>query len=1000
MLRLLTFGGLSVSDGSDSLGGAAGQHRALALLALLASAGTRGISRDRLIAYLWSESEADRARHSLRQWLTLLRRDLRDSEVILGHAELRLNASQITSDVAEFDEALARHAFERAAELYTGSFLEGFYLNGAPEFQRWVEEERSRRRTQVLEAVEALATSDDQEEERSKSVQWWQRLATLDPLNSRIAVRYMESLSRVGDRTRALDYARVHEALVRAELSTEADPAVRDLAQRLRVPAASRERENAATDTELQRAATGAPARTTPLSLSIPQPEREATAAGHTLSSRVRHVVRAIAAGVTIAALALVALTMRDASPTAMPADSNAVIVAPFRVSGADSTLGYLREGMIDLLAAKLPGNGGPRAIDPRSVVSVWHRTVGDRADVPLSSALAVARQLGAGTLILGAVVGRQSSVVLTASLLRVPDGRVRARASVEGSPDSIPVLVDRLTSQLLAESSGDVALLASVTTTTLPALRLYLDGQAAYRRGHYLAAYDDFRSALKLDSSFALAALGVLRAGQWTWSNIAEYRETERRAWEARDRLNPRDRALLLLRLGPRYPAPMTDADRLAAAEAAVVAAPDDAESWYQFGDVLFHFGAALGIEDARARAMAAFRRTLQIDSAYVPPLDHVIELAVVAGDSSRARHLFDAAHDSLGDLKDYVRWRTAFVTDSTTLRAVRRRIPSMSEASLERIAGLGQLDGIEIGDVEAAVDALQARGGTRAGPEELMYLRHTLELNRGRPNAALAALEPPRRVFLWTGPAMLLLLDALFWDGDTAAAGRAVRELDRAASTHANGSSNRSAYRYTAICGSGLWRLLRSGDEGFAERAIQQLRAATASASTRHVSDAGTMCADALEAVIAVNDQRADANQPLERLDSLARTGIDGFIFGSPEGYVFGSAEANLLIARLRERRGDLAGARRALRRRVYHYGVGLFARGYSSTSFREEGRLAALLGDRGDAIKAYRNYLGLRDAPEPSRTAEVAFVRAEVARLQREVAAGHNEQIARKP
>ena len=48
------------------------------------------------------------------------------------------------------------------------------------------------------------------------------------------------------------------------------------------------------------------------------------------------------------------------------------------------------------------------------------------------------------------------------------------------------------------------------------------------------------------------------------------------------------------------------------------------------------------------------------------------------------------------------------------------------------------------------------------------------------------------------------------------------------------------------------------------------------------------------------------------------------------------------------------------------------------------REEGRLAALVGDREGAIKAYSHYLALRYNPEPSVKPEVDRVRAELARL----------------
>ena len=57
------------------------------------------------------------------------------------------------------------------------------------------------------------------------------------------------------------------------------------------------------------------------------------------------------------------------------------------------------------------------------------------------------------------------------------------------------------------------------------------------------------------------------------------------------------------------------------------------------------------------------------------------------------------------------------------------------------------------------------------------------------------------------------------------------------------------------------------------------------------------------------------------------------------------------------------------------------------YLAAQLREEGRLAALTGDREGAIRAYRHYLALRNDPEPAVAAQVAAVRAELRRLEGE-------------
>ena len=75
----------------------------------------------------------------------------------------------------------------------------------------------------------------------------------------------------------------------------------------------------------------------------------------------------------------------------------------------------------------------------------------------------------------------------------------------------------------------------------------------------------------------------------------------------------------------------------------------------------------------------------------------------------------------------------------------------------------------------------------------------------------------------------------------------------------------------------------------------------------------------------------------------------------------------------------------ALRAVRR-----GIGgrlLLSTYYLSTFLREEGHLAALMGDTAGAIRAYQHYLALRPDPEPEVKPEIQEVRAELARLLEE-------------
>ena len=236
--------------------------------------------------------------------------------------------------------------------------------------------------------------------------------------------------------------------------------------------------------------------------------------------------------------------------------DARVVAVLPFRVVGADASLGYLREGMVDLLAAKLTGAGGLRAAEPRTVLSAW-RHAGGAADRELAEgdALGLSRGLGAGRLIQGSVVGSKGRITLSAALLDVAKGASVAHANVDGPEDSLPALLDRLSAQLLTAVADGTGFTTGSLSGSLPALQAYLDGVGAYRRGHYAEAGEALNRALDADSSFAAAAFMLSEAAGW--EDVAGIERANRVLVRLQDRLTPRDRSLFLASNGTVFRGP-----------------------------------------------------------------------------------------------------------------------------------------------------------------------------------------------------------------------------------------------------------------------------------------------------------------------------------------------------------------------------------------------------------------------------------------------------------
>ncbi|HTA72887.1 MAG TPA: protein kinase [Gemmatimonadaceae bacterium] len=234
MLRLTALGGLTLLQDGQPHQGPASQRRRLALLARIATTGKRGVSRDLLVATLWPGGAPEQARHALEQALSAIRRALNVEALFVGTGTLQLNPTIFSCDVAEFEEAVSQHAAYRAVALYQGPFLDGFSIDGAPAYDRWIDEERARLQREYEKALEVLADAAADRNEHTVAVQWRRKLASVEPLSSRFAVGLIEAMIAAGDQAGALRSALVHEELVRQELDSEADAEVADWIQRLR----------------------------------------------------------------------------------------------------------------------------------------------------------------------------------------------------------------------------------------------------------------------------------------------------------------------------------------------------------------------------------------------------------------------------------------------------------------------------------------------------------------------------------------------------------------------------------------------------------------------------------------------------------------------------------------------------------------------------------------------------------------------------------------------
>jgi serine/threonine-protein kinase len=218
MIGLRTFGGFDVDLNGAHSRATGFRPRILALLGLLIRHGPRGISRDKILAYLWPDSDTDHARNSLKQALFALRHGFSGPIVPWSCGLLRLNPQLVEVDLWSFESALAKGQEHQAVSLYRGPFLDGFYVSGLAEFERWADLQRERLAAAYADALKTLAIRAEAVADWPAALAWWRRLTECEPYSTPAAVDLMRALDASGDPTGAVEHACLHATRLRAEL--------------------------------------------------------------------------------------------------------------------------------------------------------------------------------------------------------------------------------------------------------------------------------------------------------------------------------------------------------------------------------------------------------------------------------------------------------------------------------------------------------------------------------------------------------------------------------------------------------------------------------------------------------------------------------------------------------------------------------------------------------------------------------------------------------------
>jgi serine/threonine protein kinase/tetratricopeptide (TPR) repeat protein len=274
-----------------------------------------------------------------------------------------------------------------------------------------------------------------------------------------------------------------------------------------------------------------------------------------------------------------------------------------------------------------------------------------------------------------------------------------RFTASEKGEgQESIPTLIDKLaerTREGLREQTTDIQTasqkVAEVTTTNLEAYQHYFLGEQLINKLKFEEAQEEFRKAIALDSTFALAYYRLAYAIAWLFDSEQPAKTPIQKALALIDRIPAKERYLVRAvaeQIEKRYDA------GIAILKEMEQIYPNDKEMLYNIGDWSFHSGQdsvavkylekVLAIDPTFERALQHLTWTYRDKRRYEKMLEVAKRYASIVG-SEESYRLLGVAYAKLGE----------FETGLKTLQQARELFPERKDAIAGAIAELYILQG-----------------------------------------------------------------------------------------------------------------------------------------------------------------------------------------------------------------------------------------------------------------------------------------------------------------
>lgn len=480
------------------------QPKRVALLAYLASTAAQGFHRrDELLALFWPERDQEHARSALRKSLHFLRHALGDGVIVTrGAEEVGVDPAVLRCDAVMFETLLRQGLVGEALQWYGGTFLTGFHLSRCLQFERWMENERSRWRERAAQAAWSLAQAAETTGRPHDAAAWARRAAGFSPDDEALICELIRLLERVGDGAGAMH---LYDAFARRlKEDHDAEPAPETRAAMLAV------RERAAA-TEAQRpAAHASPEPSAPAS---PRRHHWKPTAGLNGKTLVFASLGAAAVALLVTAIGLPVVGRSTNAPAPL---KHRVVVAPFENRTGDSLLGPIGGIVADWITEGLAQTSIAEIIALPTVLRAFqaHDRDGDPAQ-RTAGGRALAAAVGASTVIWGSYYRNRDELTIHAQVTDGERGTVLGvigpvRTSVAAVGDALETLRQRVMG-LLAVHFDDRLAPWAADIRQPPLYQAY----AEYVQGLEAATFDEkshhFVRATDIDPSFVRAWLEAL---------------------------------------------------------------------------------------------------------------------------------------------------------------------------------------------------------------------------------------------------------------------------------------------------------------------------------------------------------------------------------------------------------------------------------------------------------------------------------------------------------